>query len=180
MNKSVVLCAGLCVALAFTSCKSQESAYKKAYLKAQANSEQPTQPAQEETPVVAPIETKTATETTVVDNMDNVSVRSEDFTVVSGPGVKNFSVVVGSFSLKANAEGLQRTLNDAGRTAQIVYNSARVSIVWLLPPSTLRLTLLLLATSFADSIPTHGFCTRSKCLSFACLRHAFSKQADGR
>lgn len=125
MNKSVVLCAGLCVALAFTSCKSQESAYKKAYLKAQANSEQPTQPAQEETPVVAPIETKTATETTVVDNMDNVSVRSEDFTVVSGPGVKNFSVVVGSFSLKANAEGLQRTLNDAGRTAQIVYNSAR-------------------------------------------------------
>ena len=125
MNKSVVLCAGLCVALAFTSCKSQESAYKKAYLKAQANSEQPTQPAQEETPVVAPIETKTATETTVVDYMDNVSVRSEDFTVVSGPGVKNFSVVVGSFSLKANAEGLQRTLNDAGRTAQIVYNSAR-------------------------------------------------------
>lgn len=125
MNKSVVLCAGLCVALAFTSCKSQESAYKKAYLKAQANSEQPTQPAQEETLVVAPIETKTATETTVVDNMDNVSVRSEDFTVVSGPGVKNFSVVVGSFSLKANAEGLQRTLNDAGRTAQIVYNSAR-------------------------------------------------------
>lgn len=125
MNKSVVLCAGLCVALAFTSCKSQESAYKKAYLKAQANSEQPTQPAQEETPVVAPIETKAATETTVVDNMDNVSVRSEDFTVVSGPGVKNFSVVVGSFSLKANAEGLQRTLNDAGRTAQIVYNSAR-------------------------------------------------------
>lgn len=125
MNKSVVLCAGLCVALAFTSCKSQESAYKKAYLKAQANSEQPTQPAQEETPVVAPIETKTATETTVVDNMDNVSVRSEDFTVVSGPGVKNFSVVVGSFSLKANAEGLQRTLNDAGRTAQIVYNSVR-------------------------------------------------------
>ena len=125
MNKSVVLCAGLCVALAFTSCKSQESAYKKAYLKAQANSEQPTQPAQEETPVVAPIETKTATETTVVDNMDNVSVRSEDFTVVSGPGVKNFSVVVGSFSLKANAEGLQRSLNDAGRTAQIVSNSAR-------------------------------------------------------
>lgn len=125
MNKSVVLCAGLCVALALTSCKSQESAYKKAYLKAQANSEQPAQPAQEEAPVVAPIETKAATETTVVDNMDNVSVRSEDFTVVSGPGVKNFSVVVGSFSLKANAEGLQRTLNNAGHTAQIVYNSAR-------------------------------------------------------
>ncbi len=125
MNKSVVMCAGLCVALAFTGCKSQESAYKKAYLKAQANSEQPVQPVQEEAPVVAPIETKTATETTVVDNLDNVSVRSEDFTVVSGSGVRNFSVVVGSFSLKANAEGMQHTLNNAGYTAQIVYNAGR-------------------------------------------------------
>lgn len=126
MNKSVVLCAGLCAALAFTSCKSQESAYKKAYLKAQAKAEQqPTQPAQEEIPVVAPIETKAATETTVVDNLDNVSVRSESFEVVNGAGVKDFSVVVGSFSLKANAEGLQHKLNNAGYSAQVIHNSER-------------------------------------------------------
>ena len=39
MKKSVVLCAGLCAALALTGCKSSESAYKKAYLKAQAQQE---------------------------------------------------------------------------------------------------------------------------------------------
>ena len=39
MKKSVVLCAGLCAALALTGCKSSESAYKKAYLKAQAQHE---------------------------------------------------------------------------------------------------------------------------------------------
>ena len=31
MKKSMVICAGLCVAVAFTSCKSSESAYRKAY-----------------------------------------------------------------------------------------------------------------------------------------------------
>ena len=34
MKKYMVLCAGLCIALAFTGCKSKESAYKKAYEKA--------------------------------------------------------------------------------------------------------------------------------------------------
>ena len=36
MKKYIVLCAGLCAAMAFTSCKSSESAYKQAYLKAKA------------------------------------------------------------------------------------------------------------------------------------------------
>lgn len=126
MNKSMILCAGVCVVLAFASCKSSESAYKKAYLKAQAKQEQPAdQPAQEETPVVSPLVEKPATETTVVDNTDNVAVRSEDFTLVNGSGLSNFSVVVGSFSVKANAEGLQSRLKAAGRNAQIVYNSDR-------------------------------------------------------
>lgn len=125
MKKSMVLCAGLCVALAFTSCKSSESAYKKMYMKAQAQHEnQQTEPAQTETPVVAPLEEKKATQTTVVDNVDNVAVRSENVTLVNGTGLKNFSVVVGSFSLKANAEGLQKTLKNAGYDAQIVYNSS--------------------------------------------------------
>ena len=126
MKKSLVLCAGVCVALAFTSCKSKESAYKKMYDKAQAKHEQPAdQPVQDEAPVVAPLVEKPATETTVVDNSDNVAVRSEDFTLVSGSGLSNFSVVVGSFSVKANAEGLQRQLKNAGKNAQIVFNSER-------------------------------------------------------
>ena len=123
MKKSVVLCAGLCAALALTGCKSSESAYKKAYLKAQAQQEnQQAEVAQTETPVVAPIVEKPVAQTTVVDNTDNAPVRSENVTLVSGAGLKAYSVIVGSFSLKANAEGLQSTLKQAGYDAQIVYN----------------------------------------------------------
>lgn len=126
MKKNMFLCAGLCAVLAFTSCKSKEDAFKKAYLKAQANQEQMAeQPVQEETPVVAPLVERPATETTVVDNTDNVAVRSENFTLVDGSGLSNFSVVVGSFGVKANAEGLQSQLRSAGKDAQIVYNSER-------------------------------------------------------
>lgn len=126
MKKSLVLCAGVCVALSFTSCKSNESTYKKMCDKAQAKHEQPApQPVQEQAPVVAPLVEKPATQATVIDNSDNVAVRSEDFTLVSGSGLSNFSVVVGSFSVKANAEGLQSQLNNAGKNAQIVYNAER-------------------------------------------------------
>lgn len=102
MKKIMFVCAAMCVALAFTSCKSNESAYRKAYEKAKAQ-EQPAQAVEapvEET-VVAPVETRPATETRVVDNVDNVSVRQESVSLVNGTGLKNFSVVVGSFSVKA-------------------------------------------------------------------------------
>lgn len=129
MKKSIVMCAGVCVLLSFASCKPKESAYKKAYLKAQAQQEQPAveTPAVEETPVVAPIVTTPAPQnsTVVADNGAGVSVRSEDFTLVSGSGLSNYSVVVGSFGVKANAEGLQAQLKAAGKNAQIVYNSER-------------------------------------------------------
>ena len=39
MKKYTVLCAGLCVALAFTGCKSSERAYRKAYETAKAQEE---------------------------------------------------------------------------------------------------------------------------------------------
>lgn len=127
MKKIMVLCAGLCAVLAFSSCKSSESAYKKAYekAKAQETQQQAEEPIATEAPVVTPLETKPATQTTVVDNVDNATVRQEVFTVVSGPEVKNFGVVVGSFSLKANAEGLQNTLKNAGYDATLTYNSER-------------------------------------------------------
>ncbi len=126
MKKNMFLCAGVCVVLAFTSCKSSESAYKKAYLKAQAKQEQPAeQPVQEEAPVVTPLVEKPATETTVVDNSDNVRVQSENFTLVDGSGLSNFSVVVGSYSVRANAESVQSKLKAEGKNAQIVHNSER-------------------------------------------------------
>ena len=128
MKNYAVICAGLCAVMAFTSCKSSESAYKQAYLKAKAQEEaqlanqQNAQSA--ENNVVVPMEEKVVTNTRVVDNSDNISVRQEAVSVISGTGLKNFSVVVGSFSLIANAEGLQQTLRNAGYNAQIVLNSA--------------------------------------------------------
>jgi cell division septation protein DedD len=128
MKKYMVLCAGLCAAMALTSCKSSESAYKKAYekAKAQETEQSANQPIQSDsTPVVTPLQAKSADQTTVLDNADNASVRKENVTVISGQGLKSFSVVVGSFSLKANAEGLQNTLKNAGYQAQIAYSSSR-------------------------------------------------------
>lgn len=131
MKKYTVLCAGLCLSLAFTSCGSSESAYKKAYEKAKqydtaTQAQQPAAQAPVETPaVVAPVQTKPATETRVYDNADNVAVRQESVSLVSGNGLKAFSVVVGSFGLISNAEGLQQRLKDAGYDAQIVKNEDR-------------------------------------------------------
>ena len=125
MKKTMVLCVGLCTALAFTSCKSNESAYKKAYDKAKAQEAAQQNEPVTTSPVVTPLEQKSANETTVMDNVDNAVVRQENFSVVNGPEVKNFGVVVGSFSVKANAEGVQNTLRGAGYNPSIVYNSER-------------------------------------------------------
>ena len=124
MKKYTLLCVGLCAAMAFTSCKSSESAYKKAYEKAKQYDTAQQAPQQEDTAVVAPVETRSANETRVVDNLDNVSVRQENVSLISGTGLKQFSVVVGSFSVRANADGLQQRLRDAGYEAQIVKNES--------------------------------------------------------
>ena len=108
MKKTMLLAAALCVAMAFTSCKSNESSYKKFYEKAKAH----------ET-------ANTTAEPEVVDNSDNVPVRKENLSIVDGAGLKNFSVVVGSFSVRANAEGLVQRLKSAGYPAQLAYNSDR-------------------------------------------------------
>lgn len=121
MKKLSVLSLSLCIVLALASCKSKESMYKKAYEKAQAQEVQ--QPATTE-PVVTPLETTTPSESTNTE-VDNASVRQENVSLVAGSGLQNFSVVVGSFSLKANAEGLYNTLKNSGYDAQIVFNSER-------------------------------------------------------
>lgn len=130
MKKIVFMCAGFCLAMAMVSCGSSEKAYRKAYEKAQAQAQQQ-QPVQQqqvqvtETPVVTPVQTVPSTQTQVVDNRDNVQVRQERVTIVSGAGLQAYSVVVGSFSVIANAEGLQQRLKNAGYAAQIVKNEDR-------------------------------------------------------
>ena len=128
MKKYIILCAGLCLAMSFTGCKSKESAYKKAYEKAQAQAQAQNnypETTVTETPVVTPVQTRPANDTQVVDNVDNVSVRQERVSLVSGAGLRNYSVVVGSFSVIANAEGLQQRQKNAGYGAQIVKNEDR-------------------------------------------------------
>lgn len=124
----MVLGAAMCVALSFTGCKSSESAYKKAYEKAKAQEQTSTDNddnMRQEAPVVAPVETvqQPVNQAPVVDNYDNEPVRRENVSVVNGAGLKAYSVVVGSFGVKANAEGLQQRLQNAGYSAQVAFNS---------------------------------------------------------
>ncbi|MDR0938739.1 MAG: SPOR domain-containing protein [Mediterranea sp.] len=119
MKKLVLLGMGACILLAFSSCKSSESAYKKAYEKAKQQElaePQPEAPA-EVTPVaVAPAPKP----------VDTSGVRQEKVTVVSGTdGLKEYSVVAGSFGVKANADGLKDWLDAQGYQAVIAFNAEK-------------------------------------------------------
>lgn len=122
MKKYTVAGAALCVAMILASCgSSKESAYRKAYEKAQAQ-EQTTVVTEPQQPVVAPVVERPQTETRVQDNYDNVAVRTENVNLISGEGLKSYSVVVGSYGVKTNAEGMQQQLKNQGYAAQIVFN----------------------------------------------------------
>ena len=124
MKKSFVLGMGLCMALAFTSCKSSESAYKKAYEKAKqeelANASAAQQEAPAATVVAAPVATAPAATPVAVG-----TVREERVQLVSGEGLRAYSVVCGSFGVKANADGLKAKLDRDGYSAKVVYNPDR-------------------------------------------------------
>ncbi len=122
MRKSFsILVLGACVALGFTSCKSSESAYKKAYEKAK-------QQELAETKEAAPTQT-----TETVARVESAPVRSsapvasdarqERVSVVSGSGLQDYSVVCGSFGVKTNADNLKSYLDGEGYSSLIVYNA---------------------------------------------------------
>ncbi len=126
MKKYVAVALSLCTAVAFTSCKSQESAYKKAYEKAkQQQTVEQQQPTQQTTVAVQPTQPTTTVTTTPTVSTENANVKSESLTLIDGVGLKNYSVVCGSFSLKANAQGLQQKLKNQGYEAQIALNPQR-------------------------------------------------------
>ncbi len=111
MKRNLLWGAVLCAVVTMTSCKSSESAYKKAYEKAKAQERaRVSNTSDEGVATVTPMVEQPATQPTMVENTDNVPVRTENLSIVNGAGLNNFSVVVGSFSLKANAEGLQNRL----------------------------------------------------------------------
>lgn len=119
MKKTLLMGTALCMVLAMTSCKSKESAYKKAFEKAQATqtTTPATTPTQTTTNVtVAPVTTTTKPAT----DYSNVSVRTENVQLVSGAPLKAYSVVVGSFGVKANASRLSSTLAGKGYSPRVV------------------------------------------------------------
>lgn len=121
MKNYFVLGAAVCVAFSMVSCKSSESKYKKAYEKSLQNQPAATQVVQQ--PVVQqPTTVAPVTTVTTAPVATNENTRSENLTMVSGAGLKSFSVVVGSFGIKANADNLQAKLNSAGYAAQIAMN----------------------------------------------------------
>jgi cell division protein FtsN len=123
MKKVVVLGMGLCVALAFSSCKSSESAYKKAYEKAK-QQELAEAGSQTEAPAVEEVVTATPV-APVTPPVTTAPVREEKVELVSGDGLKAYSVVCGSFGVKANADGLKDFLDREGYNAKVVYNAER-------------------------------------------------------
>ena len=116
MKKSVLF--GLLgVLFVLDSCKSKESAYKQAYEKAKAQESAQVQ-------VNAPMQvTPVAAAPVVAEDLEQTPVRQEQVSVVSVNGaLKPYSVVCGSFSLQANAQGLKDFLVGEGYAAGIVKN----------------------------------------------------------
>ena len=110
----------LVAALAFVSCKSSESSYKKAYEKAKAQemAKTPATDQVETAPIaVTPVVT---TPVTPVQNTEND--RQERLTVMNGGTLKAFNVVCGSFSNIDNANNLRNTLVAKGYSAQVAQN----------------------------------------------------------
>lgn len=123
MKKLALLGMGVCILFALSSCKSKESAYKKAYEKAK---QQELAEPQSQTPVeaVTPVAPAPA-EVKVVESAP-VDVRQEKVTVVgSNNGLLDYSVVCGSFSVQANAENLKGFLVREGYQAMVVFNAEK-------------------------------------------------------
>ena len=119
MKQYLVLGLAVCAATLLGSCKSKESAYRQAFEKAKA---QQANTANDETTTIQVTPTTdsngqqgvsvTPVTTTPAAKEDNSDVRTINgaYSVVSGDQLRTYSVVVGSFTLQANAEGLMSQL----------------------------------------------------------------------
>lgn len=131
MKKYLVLAIAFGAIVSFTSCKSSESAYRKAYEKAQAQERnQANSSNNDKSQVVVANNTNTTPvqqQTTTSDSNVDVRTIAGGITVVNGSGIKAYSVVVGSFSVQTNAEGLQSTLKEKGYSAQVVKTNETIN-----------------------------------------------------
>ena len=124
MKRNLILGMAILATIAFVSCKSTESSYKKAYDKArqQEQAQQATAPVQV-TPVVAPVQTVTPVVAQQPQQEDNTDLRTESLKAVSGT-LNAYNVVCGSFKSIDNANNLCSTLKNKGYSAIIAQNPA--------------------------------------------------------
>ncbi|MCH5168366.1 MAG: SPOR domain-containing protein [Prevotellaceae bacterium] len=115
MKKFFLMGAAVCAIFMMSSCKSKESAYKKAYEKAKAQQTENT------TTVTPPVQQGTTTQTVtpvtpapVNNDYSNVAVRNENVTVVEGSPLKQYGVVVASVTIKSNGAALMQKLAGQG------------------------------------------------------------------
>ena len=118
MKKILYVCAAVCAVFMMSSCKSKESAYKKAYEKAKAQQTQTTvAPTTTTTTPVQQVTTQTVTPvatTTPVVDYSNVQVRNENVSFVEGSPLKQYGVVVASVTIKSNGVALMQKLASQG------------------------------------------------------------------
>ncbi|MCQ2113010.1 MAG: SPOR domain-containing protein [Bacteroidaceae bacterium] len=122
MKRNLILGLAIVSALAFVSCKSTESSYKKAYEKAKAQEQTQQQTAEpiQVTPVVTPVQTVTPVQAAPAE--DNSGLRSERLTAMNGGAIKAYNVVCGSFKSLDNANNLCSTLKNKGYAAVVAQN----------------------------------------------------------
>ena len=122
MKKSLVFGLAVCSVLAFTSCKTKQSEYKKAYDQAQQRELAEGQGQSSNAIEIAPVNSTTTANTASLDT----SYRTEKVVLASGAAgsLKDFSVVCGSFSRKEGAESVKAGLVAQGYNAIIVQNPA--------------------------------------------------------
>lgn len=120
MKKILFVAAALCTVFMFDSCKSKEDLYKTAYDEAR-QKEAEGQAQQNEFVEIAPV-TSTTKEVKEVDE----SYRTEKVVLSEGAegSLKAYSVVCGSFGVKANADNLRKSLLGEGYNAIVVQNPA--------------------------------------------------------
>ena len=134
MKKNLFLAAALCSVAVLSSCKSNEAAYRKAYEAALAQETTSVETTTVTVPQTTVVETPTVTETTETvtvqpDQTQDADMRTinGDMKVVSGSALNTFSVVVGSFTLEANADGLARQLANKGYSSRVVKTNETIN-----------------------------------------------------
>ncbi|GHU91885.1 hypothetical protein FACS1894174_06410 [Bacteroidia bacterium] len=121
--KSKIWLFGLTLTLLFSlgACKSKESAYKAAYEKAKEKELEEEKSISEVTPVSKPAATTSSN-----GSYSSASVQKEKLTTIDGVGLKQYSVVIGSFMNKTNATSLKERMQNQGYKVIIAQNEKQM------------------------------------------------------